>query len=139
MVARLAEPDFNVLISQGDWGWPQALREIFKPRAVNLLVAQNASEFVNIIESRRIHTAIVDMDWEKGGLAAIRAIRINHPLLPCIVLVSNAGQWMLSRALELDVFSVIDKPVNMHLLQQQLNRLFVKKYNSDIFQLVRLR
>ena len=40
---------------------------------------------------------------------------------------------LLDEALQLDVFSVIDKPVDMDILRQQLNRLFIKKYNSDIF------
>jgi hypothetical protein len=39
----------------------------------------------------------------------------------------------LERALQLDVFGVLDKPVDMHLLRQVLHRLFVKKYNSDLF------
>ncbi len=33
--------------------------------------------------------------------------------------------------MRLDVFSVIDKPVNIDILREQLNRLF--KYNNDIF------
>jgi hypothetical protein len=48
-------------------------------------------------------------------------------------LSSRSGQNLLGQALDLDVFSVIDKPVDMRVLQQQLNRLFVKKYDSDIF------
>jgi hypothetical protein len=36
-------------------------------------------------------------------------------------------------ALRLDVFSVIDKPVDMFILQQQLHRLFIKKYSSSVF------
>jgi hypothetical protein len=40
---------------------------------------------------------------------------------------------VLGRALQLDVFSVIDKPVDMNVLREQLNRLFIKKYNSNIF------
>ena len=39
----------------------------------------------------------------------------------------------LEKALRLDVFSVIDKPVNMCILQEQLNRLFLKRYRSNIF------
>jgi hypothetical protein len=50
------------------------LRDIFRPREVNLLVAHGASEFVNIIEARRIHTAIVDVDSEGGGLATVKVI-----------------------------------------------------------------
>ena len=36
-------------------------------------------------------------------------------------------------ALGLDVFGVIDKPVDMGVLLEVLNRLFMKKYKSDIF------
>jgi len=124
----------NVLASGANWGWPQAQRNLFGPRGVNLLVAENAGEFVNIIEQRRIHTTIVDMDSEKSnGLVTIKIIRMDYPLLPCILLTSAAGEAMLSKALRLDVFSVIEKPVDMNILREQLNRLFIKKYNSDIF------
>jgi len=128
------EPEVNVLASDADWAWPEALRDIFRPRGVNLLVAESAAEFVQIIQRKRIHTAIVDMDSEKSdGLATIRIIRIDYPSMPCILLTSRAGESLLGKALRLDVFSVIDKPVNMSVLRVQLHRLFIKKYNSYIF------
>ena len=126
--------EVNVLASGVSWAWPEALRAILRPRGVNLLVAESASEFVGIIERRRIHAIIVDMDSEKSnGLATIKIIKMDYPLLPCILLASAAGEAMLSKALRLDVFSVIDKPVDMTILGEQLNRLFLKKYDSDIF------
>ena len=136
MVSNLSKLDeINILASGVNWAWPRALRDIFRPRGVNLLVAENTGEFVNIIERRRIHTTIVDMDSEtSNGLTTIKIIRIDYPLLPCILLTSAAGEVMLSKALRLDVFSVIEKPVDMGILQEQLNRLFRKKYNSDIFE-----
>jgi len=135
MVSNLPRLDeVNVLASGANWAWPEALRNIFRPRDVNLLVAESAGEFVNIIERRRIHITIVDMDSEKSnGLATIKIIRMDYPLLPCILLTSAVGEAMLSNALRLDVFSVIDKPVDMGVLREQLNRLFIKKYNSNIF------
>jgi CheY-like chemotaxis protein len=136
MVAMRSQPDeFNILASEANWAWPEALRDIFEPRGVNLLVAHSASEFVDVIKRKRIHTTIVDMDSEIDGLMTIRIIRMNYPLLPCILLASEVGEAMLSQALQLDVFSVIDKPVDMEVLQDQLNRLFTKKYHSDIFAL----
>jgi DNA-binding NtrC family response regulator len=126
--------DVNVLASRANWAWPDALRYIFKPRGINLLVAENAADFVNIIQRKRILTTIVDMESEQSnGLAIIKIIRMNYPLLPCILLTSNVGESLLEKALQLDVFSVIDKPVNMSVLQEQLNRLFIKKYRSNIF------
>ena len=126
--------EVNVLASAADWAWPQALRSIFQPRGINLLVAHSADDFLGVLRHRRIHTTIVDMDAEMSdGLATVRIIRIDYPLLPCIVLTSQVDQDILGRALGLDVFGVIDKPVDMNVLRELLNRLFLKKYNSDIF------
>jgi len=126
--------EVNVLASQASWAWPAALREVFQPRGVNLLVAEDADQFVNIIRSKRIHTTILDTDSEKSStLTTIRIIRMDYPLLPCILLSSTAGESLLGEALRLDVFSVIGKPVDMGILREQLNRLFLKKYSSDIF------
>ena len=126
--------EINVLASGASWAWPEAVRYIFRPRGVNLLVAESAGQFVNILERKRIHTTIVDMDSESSdGLATIKIIRMDYPLIPCILLSSGAGESLLGKALLLDVFSVIDKPVDMGVLQEQLNRLFIKKYRSNIF------
>lgn len=134
MVLELSrQMEVNVVASEANWAWPAALRDIFRPRGVNLLMARDAGEFVDIIERRRIHTAIVDMDSKTGGLSMVRIIRIGHPLLPCILLTRGAGEALLGEALKLDVFSVIDKPVDMGILRAQLNRLFIKRYNSYIF------
>jgi len=131
----MLQGEINILASEASWPWPKALRDIFRPREVNLLIAENAGDFVNIIESRRIHTTIIDMDSEKSnGLATIKVIRIHSPLVPCILLTSVAGESLLSKALQLDVFSVIAKPVDMEVLRRQLHKLFIKKYNSYIFQ-----
>lgn len=131
--------EVNVLASQADWAWPAAVREIFRPRGVNLLVAENAGEFVSIIKNKRIHTTIVDVDsgvW--SALTTIRIIRMDFPLVPCILLSSPAQgdgeqEALLGNALRLNVFSVIDKPVDMGLLREQLNRLFIRRYGNHVF------
>ncbi len=136
MVAEsLQLDDVNVLASKADWPWPQALNDIFRPRGVNLLVAASADDFVNTLRHRRIHTTIVDSDpgAAGGGLGTLKIIRIEHPLMPCIVLASEVSEAMLSEALRLEVFSVIHKPVDLQILREQLNRLFVKKYGSHLF------
>ena len=123
----------NVLASEANWAWPLAERNIFRPRGVSLLMAKNADEFVNILRNQRIHTAIIDMDSNTAGLAAIRVIRIEYPLLPFIALSSRTETDLLGKALQLNVFGVVDKPVDMEVLRELLNRLFLKKYQNDIF------
>jgi len=73
------------------------------------------------------------MDSQAGGLATTKIIRMDYPLLPCILLARRAGEAVLSKALQLDAFGVIDKLVDMSILRELLNRLFIKKYDSDIF------
>jgi hypothetical protein len=64
MVSNLSQlEEVNVLASEASWAWPEAVRSIFRPRGVNLLVAENASEFVNIIERKRIRR--VPMGWRR--------------------------------------------------------------------------
>jgi DNA-binding NtrC family response regulator len=131
---QIQSGEVNIVASGASWAWPSALRSIFEPRGVSLLVADKADEFVSVIKRKRIHAAIVDMDSRSANaLATVRVIRIAYPRLPCILLGSSVNRSDLDRALRLDVFSVIDKPVDMSLLQNQLNRLFVKRYSNDIF------
>lgn len=136
---RQGGSEVNVLASQASWAWPAALREIFRPRGVNLLVAEDANQFVGVIKTRRIHTTIIDVDSDKSNaLATIRIIRMDYPLMPCILLSSRPQsqgrhESLLGKALRLNVFSVIDKPVDMSLLLEQLNRLFIRRYDNDIF------
>jgi DNA-binding NtrC family response regulator len=74
------------------------------------------------------------MDTERSnGLTTIKIIRLSYPLVPCLLLKSHGNESLLEKALELDVFSVIDKPVDMDLLLAQFNRIFLKKYSSDLF------
>ena len=133
MANPLQSDEINVLASRADWDWPGAMRDIFKPRGVNLLVVENTNDIVNVLQHRRIRTAIVDTDRRQGGLWTLKIIRAERPTLPCILLTSNTTRFTLDEALRLDVFSVIDKPVDMRILKDQMNRLFVKRYGSHIF------
>ena len=103
--------EINVLASEADWAWPEALRSIFQPRGINLLVADNPSDFLNIIQRKRIHTTIFDMDSEKSNaLVIIKLIRMNYPLLPCILLSGN----------RLDLYRRVQ--IEILLLQEKLSR-----------------
>ena len=126
--------EINVLVGQADWPWAEAVRRIFAPRGINSMVPADPIEALDMIERRRIHTAIVDTDCQMpSGLAIIRIIRSKYPRLPCILISGSSRRKLLAQAFELNVFSVIAKPVDMTILLDQLNRLFTKMYNSAVF------
>ena len=122
------------LVGQSDWAWPVAVRNIFEPRGINSMVVRDAAGALDVLERRRVQAAIVDMDFERmSGLSVIKIIRGYYPALPCILVSETSQRRLLTRALELNVFSVIAKPVDMTILQEQLNKLFLKRYSSNIF------
>ena len=125
--------EVNVLASQSNWAWPKAVQDIFQPAGVSFIMASRVDEFVNVLRHKRIHATIIDADADLGRLSTIRIIRMDHPRLPCLMLTSDVRQDVLDLALQLDVFSVIAKPVDLGLLRRQLNRLFVKAYSSPLF------
>ena len=136
MIADLRQLDeVNVLAIRSDWDWPGALRDIFRPRGVNLLVAESTNDIVNVLRHRRICTTIIDTGpgEPETGLWTLKIILMEQPLMPCILLAKRATNMMLEKALQLDAFSVMDKPLDMSILKDQLNRLFVKIYGSHIF------
>jgi CheY-like chemotaxis protein len=136
MVADLQQfEELDVLAIRADWDWPGALRDIFRPRGINLLVAERTNDIVNVLRHRRICTTIIDTDpgEPETGLWTLKIIRMEQPLMPCILLASEVSAGVLEEALQLEVFSVVTKPVDMNILKDQLNRLFVKKYSSHLF------
>ncbi len=126
--------EINVLVGHGDRAWSNAVEEMLAPRGIRSMIASSAGEAVDILAGSRVHMALVDIDSQVvNGLSIVRAVRGYEPMLPCIMASGRCERPVLSRALELDVFSVIAKPVDVLILQSQLNRLFIKKYNSYVF------
>ncbi len=126
--------EINVLVGLADWAWPEAVRQIFAPRGVNSIVAADAAGALEIIGNNRIYAAIVDVDAVRpSGLSIIKVIHGYYPLLPCVVVSGSSQRASLASALEFEAFGVIAKPVDMGILQDELNRLFTKRYNSNIF------
>ena len=126
--------EINILLGESERSWQEIVANVFAPRGVNSLVAKDASEALEILSRRCIHSAIVDMDTQRsGGFGLVKVIRRYHPQLPCIMFSRSCQRQELGLALELNVFSVIAKPVDMAIVEDELNRLFKKIYNSVVF------
>lgn len=131
MALNLSQPDsINVLIGDQNWAWPEAVSQIFRPRGINALIAEKPDDIVQIIDNSKVHLAIIN---DKDGIKTLKLIRQHNNLLPCMVLAEHINNKLLSEALNLNVFSVLTKPVNLMQLAEQLNRLFSKYYACDLF------
>lgn len=147
MTKRLSQPEsVNVLISNADWAWPQAVTQIFQPLGINALISQSTRETVRIIVNNKIHLAILDTttagnpqggyqptDDQLNAMNTLKIIRKHDQLLPCILLAKCVDRRLLADALALEAFSVLAKPVDLGILVEQIDRLFTKCYASDMF------
>jgi len=125
---------YNVLLTNANWAWPQAVAQIFQPRGINALVANSATEMVRIVITNKIHLAILDQAPDDlSGMHTLKIIRNHDTLLPCILLAQHVDEHLLREALALKAFSVLAKPVDLKLLIGQIDRLFLKYYASDVF------
>jgi len=133
MAQRLSQPNnINVLISNPDWAWPQAVSEIFQPRQINALIANTLKDMLNLVSHNRMHLAILDSRFDEiSGTGALKIIRQHDQLLPCILLAEEPNRRLLAEALSLNAFSVLAKPVNLTLLAEQIDRLFLKYYDIN--------
>ncbi len=137
MAQQLSQPvRVNVLLSDAQWEWPRAVEQIFQPRGINALVADSPNDILKLVTGNKIHLAIIDAALDNmSGVHTLRVIRQQDKLLPCILLANadNINRRVLEEALGLGVFSVIGKPVNLGLLANQIDKLFVKYYGSNMF------
>lgn len=135
MMNRISQAEsINVLLSNADWAWPQAVRELFQPRGINALMADSARDMLRLISTEKIHLAILDSSLnDVPGVQALGMIRRHDRSLPCILLAEKVTEQLLSSALALNAFCVITKPIDMGLLAHQVHRLFNRYYASNIF------
>ena len=133
MARRLSQPEnINVLIGNADWAWPQAVSQIFQPRRINALVADSLSDMVRLVAHNKMHLAILDSRPDDvSGMQALKIIRQHDQLLPCILLAVQPSRRLLADALALNAFSVLVKPVDLTLLADQIDRLFLKYYDIN--------
>ncbi len=125
---------YNVLLTEMDWDFSQAIGSLLMPRGIQSLVAKNALDTLDILSHQPIHTAILDLDGSRSsGLGLVRAIRNDYPSVPCIGLCGRVERRLMETALELEIVTMIVKPVDLSILLEQLNRLFVRRYRSRIF------
>ena len=148
------EPRFNVLLTEdrphADVHWTRQLPRLLEPQGVVSYVAQTAREAIDMAERTEVHAAVIDLatplgDAEcvqsfpvpgmAGGLWLLELLR-RLPNRPPVVIVRGPAfsprhaDRLLTDALRLGVFSVVDKPVELEQLLTVFRRLMDKRYRG---------
>ncbi len=129
MVAH--ENRLTVLFANPHEGWNDTVRQLLEPQGVTTLQARSGREALEMIESRPIHAAVLDVQMPQlGGLQVVRLMRDVQNAPPAILLANQLTNHLLHEALGMHVFSVLAKPVDFNLLLDALARVIRRHYEN---------
>lgn len=151
------EGRLNVLMTEGQQSWVQQLPRLLQPQGVRAIIAPDVDEAVRVIRQGPVHAVVVDMavpmarvdesdgrvssdrspesEAGTGGLKLLRVIRRLEPAPPTVVVRGRRfdrrhDDRLLSEALRLQAFSVLDQPVQLEQLLEVLRRLIERHYGG---------
>ena len=137
--------------------WTRQLPRLLQPLGMRALVAQTGYQAIELVESRPIHAAVIDLYTPPGDRKTIRTKGAPRPAAnpatpggiwvleifrrlanpPPVVVVNNLvysprqAQRFLNKALRLGAFSVINRPVDLEELLTVIRRLIDRQYEGQ--------
>ena len=140
----------NVLLTDEEDLWADQLPRLLEPQGVRTIRVVNVDEAVEVIEQVPIHAAVVGLGAkgdrslfperdgrrvDTAGLKLLRVIRRLEPTPPAVVVRGRlfdrrTDERLLSEALRLEAFSVLDQPVQLEQLLETLRRLLQRYYGG---------
>ncbi|HUU85442.1 MAG TPA: response regulator [Phycisphaerae bacterium] len=116
---------------EGDW--VRGITGYFEPRHVGVCRAYTGREAIGFVEEGGIDAAILSTDLPRmDGLSVLRIIRSIDNAIPCVVVTADASKRILQRALELQAYTVLTKPVDLAALRRVMVGLFRKRLRWEL-------
>ena len=148
----------NVLLSDGEEAWARHLPNLLEPQGVRAIRVHSVRHAMDVIESEPIHVAVVDLGLpvepgemrvdvvrrrpgtevdatKPGALKLVQVMRRLEPSPPTVIVRGRlfdrrVDDRLLREALTLNVFSVLDQPVDMEQMLQVLRRVLERHYDG---------
>ena len=100
-----------VLITDDDVAFRETLRATLEPCGVDTLLAGDGLEAVEIVRSRAVHLAVLDMHMPRlSGLDAMLRLRAMGLDLPCILISARLDASLREAAGRANAYSLLPKP-----------------------------
>lgn len=151
------DPDggrLNVLLTDHGQRWARQVPALLEPQGVRAFRAESMDQAVGLIEATPIHVAVVDLamggegdqpapapDRVPDGLKLLRVIQRIATRPPAVVVVRGRSfqprfdKFVLTEAMKLNAFSVLDTPVHLEqmlsVLQRALERFYGGQWPTD--------
>jgi DNA-binding NtrC family response regulator len=122
---------YSILITDDDRGVRETLGEIVETRGLRPVLAEDGEHAVEIVHHEPIHLALLDYQMPRlTGLETLQLVRQVHALLPAILITAEATREVMRLAFQAQVFSVLPKPVNPHVVLTTVLRALGRVYGT---------
>jgi guanine deaminase len=102
----------NILIAEDNLISRELMAGILKTQGYNIVPASDGTEAIDAVKKQHIDLALVDINMEpKGGFEFVRYLLINGIDIPVVIITADDSSDILSKASELGVSRVLQKPV----------------------------
>ena len=138
----------NVLLTDRGQRWSAQLPPLLKRQGVTSFTVSSSDQVLQLIETKPIHVAVVDMflDTEPdarpnpqrlpGGLKLLQVIQRSQRRPPAVMIVRSrhfdprVDNFVLNEALRLNAFSVLDQPVELEQMLSVLRRALERYFGG---------
>ena len=108
----------NILITDDDDGFREALRGVLEPEGYRTLTAQDGEQALEIVRSDAVDLLLLDMHMPRlTGYQTLLRVKSFRRQLPCILLSADLDDDLRVKAHRADAFCVLDKPVSPNILR----------------------
>ena len=129
-----ASSQLSLLIAHADEsGWPADLSGSLSRWPVGVHWTHSDMEAIGIATSSPVHLVIVDdLLPPSGGIEAIRRIRRVGLTTPCLYVCNDPAPRLLSDAIKLDVFSVVEGERHHDQIVEMITRVVRRVYDIEL-------
>src|SRR5262249_5584604 len=122
---------YSILITDDDRGVRETLGELVGTRGFRPILAEHGEQAVEIVQHEPIHLVLLDYQMPRlTGLDPLQLVRQINALLPAILITADATRELMRQAYQAQVFSVLPKPVNPHMVIQTVLRALGRVYGT---------
>jgi CheY-like chemotaxis protein len=121
---------FSVLITDDDPEFRTAVCESITPRGYHAVTASSGTEAIEVVRHEPVHALIMDVNMpDIDGIQAFETIELIVSVhLPCIFMSGHLTEEMRLRAMLARAYTILPKPLNLHLVQILLDQIISKFY-----------
>jgi CheY-like chemotaxis protein len=132
MKATKEARDYSILIADDDAQSRNALRDIVEPAGYEAVLASSGEEAVDIVRGRAVHLVLLDMYMPSlTGLETLMLVRQINSMLPAILVTGDATESLVRKAIQMQVYSVIPKPVSKNILLYTVVKALSRFYGKS--------